>query len=203
MQPIEEALRALRDVQGVHGSFVITLSGALVARDLPSAFDNQLFAEVGPRIARLHETFLSGGEDLDACILRFAEHKLYIRKMTAALIGVLSGVGVNMPALRMVSNLIIRRVEPVIASFGAKPPPPPLTAAPAPPLAIPLATIAMLGPGAPSPPPSPSSDPWALDSAPTNGVSGRHSVIPEDGRDPVPPANDRHVRMYRGRRVGD
>ena len=31
MQRIEEALRALRDVQGVHGSFVITTSGELVA----------------------------------------------------------------------------------------------------------------------------------------------------------------------------
>ena len=53
MQAIAEALQAFRDVQGVHGSFIITLSGVLVARDLPRAFDNQLFAEVGPRIARL------------------------------------------------------------------------------------------------------------------------------------------------------
>jgi predicted regulator of Ras-like GTPase activity (Roadblock/LC7/MglB family) len=203
MQAIEEALRALRDVQGVHGSFVITMSGALVARDLPSAFDNQLFAEVGPRIARLHETFLSGGEELDACVLRFAEHKLYIRKMSAALIGVLSAVGVNMPALRMVSNLIIRRVDPIIASFGAKLPSPPVTSSSPPPLPVPMATVVAVNPGGSAPPPSPSSDSWAVESVPTNGVSGRHSVIPQDGRDPAPPANDRHVRMYRGRRVDD
>src|SRR5258708_3324856 len=139
MTGIEEILRALRDVQGVHGSFVITGWGALVARDLPSAFDNQLFAEVGPRIARLHETFLSGGEELDACVLRFSEHKLYLRKMTSGLIGILSTGGVNMPAFRMVSNLVTRRVDPE----GPKSPAPPPPAAPAaPPLAALVASPA-------------------------------------------------------------
>ncbi len=232
MQAIEEPLRALRDVQGVHGSFVITMSGALVARDLPTAFDNELFSEVGPRIARLHDTFRSGGEEIDACVLRYQEHKLYLRKMTAGLIGVLSGVGVNMPALRMVSNLLIRRIDPIVVELtkpGATPPlppPSPLEVVVArPPPAIPAATAtAASAPTAPTTPvangrsaaaattasaaPLPtafSSDPWVLDSQPTNGNGARTAtiIVPQDGRDPSPPQAERHVRMYRGRRVED
>ena len=125
MPAIEEVLRALRDVDGVHGSFVITLSGSLVARELPSAFDHQLFAEVGPRIARLYETFLSGGEEMDACVLRFSEHKLYLRKLATGFVGVLSGVKVNMPALRMVANLVVRRVDAEMSRPTLAPPAPP------------------------------------------------------------------------------
>jgi predicted regulator of Ras-like GTPase activity (Roadblock/LC7/MglB family) len=199
MQVIEEALRALRDVQGVHGSFVITTSGALLARDLPSAFDNQLFSEVGPRIARLYETFLSGGEEMDACVLRYPEHKVYLRKMSASIIGVLSAVGVNIPALRMVSNLVIRRVDPLVIGLASKPPPPTAVAVA---VTAPPPALAPRPPAIPHlpPPPASSSDPWVLDSAPTNGAAPQ-SVIPQDGRDPAPPPNDHHVRMYRGRRV--
>ena len=112
MGGIEQSLRTLRDVQGVYGSFVIAGTGALVASDLPAAFDGGLFEEVGPRVTRLYETFLSGAEELDACMLRFAEHKIYLRKMTWGVIGILSAVGVNMPALRMVANLVIRKNRP-------------------------------------------------------------------------------------------
>jgi predicted regulator of Ras-like GTPase activity (Roadblock/LC7/MglB family) len=106
---IEETLRSLRDVQGVYGSFVVAGSGALVARDLPAVFDSDVFAEVGPRLVRLFETFLADGEDLDSAMLRYAEHKLYVRKMTWGVIGVLSTVAVNLPALRMVANLVVRK----------------------------------------------------------------------------------------------
>ena len=185
---IDETLRALRDVQGVHGSFVITIWGALVARDLPSAFVSQLFSEVGPRIARLYETFLSGGEEMDACVLRFPEHKLYLRKMSAGLIGILSAVDVNMPALRMVSNLVIRRVDPEVARSTASLPPV-IAATPSAPAVVPVASL--------PPPAAPASRP-----APTVTTGPRPSIVPQDGRDSAAPvASDRHVRMYRGRRV--
>jgi predicted regulator of Ras-like GTPase activity (Roadblock/LC7/MglB family) len=197
MQHIEEALRALRDVQGVHGSFVITTTGGLVARDLPSAFDNRLFSEVGPRIARLHETFLSGGEDMDACVLRYSEHKLYLRKMTSSFIGILSAVGVNMSALRMVSNLVIRRVDSVVIDVATQPDAV-ATAMPLPARVAPPQPVLAAAPAS-----GPPSDPWVLDSIPGSGAAARTSVVPQDGRDSSPPPNGRHVRMYRGRRVED
>src|SRR5579862_7118264 len=114
MASIEDSLRSLRDVPGVYGSFVLAGSGALIARDLPDVFDGNLFAEVGPRMTRLWETLLSAGDELDACVLRYLEHKVYVRRMTWGLIGVISGVTVNMPALRMVANLIVRRIDPEV-----------------------------------------------------------------------------------------
>ncbi|HSY25342.1 MAG TPA: hypothetical protein VK841_24625, partial [Polyangiaceae bacterium] len=114
MPGIEETLRTLRDVQGVYGSFVISSSGALIARDLPTIFDGDLFAEVGPRVTRLYETIGSGGDELESCMLRYAEHKVYLRRMEWGVIGVLSTVAVNMPALRMVANLVIRKIDPEV-----------------------------------------------------------------------------------------
>ena len=49
------ALAALRDVAGVHGSFVLSLTGELVGKDLPAVFHDELFVEVGGRLARLVE----------------------------------------------------------------------------------------------------------------------------------------------------
>src|ERR1035438_4746304 len=127
MANIAETLRMLRDVDGVHGSFVVAGTGALVDSDLPAIFDSTLLGEIGPRIARLYETFFSGGADMETCVLRYAEHKLYVRRMTWGIIAVLSNVGVNLPALRMVANLVIRRIDPQIAVITASggPPSPP------------------------------------------------------------------------------
>jgi predicted regulator of Ras-like GTPase activity (Roadblock/LC7/MglB family) len=142
MGTIVDHLRMLRDVQGVYGSFVVAGSGSLVDRDLPAAFDEALFADVGPRVARLFETFVSGGKDMDTCMLRYSDHKLYVRKMTWGLIGVLSSSGVNLPALRMVVNLVIRRIDPEIGAIASTsmrlpastpPPLPVLRRAPTPP----------------------------------------------------------------------
>src|SRR5260370_8812315 len=82
MGSIDQSLRTLRDGEGVYGSFVIASSGTLISRDLPAAFDNEVFSEVGPRVTRLYETFASGGQELDSVMLRNEEHNLYLRQMT-------------------------------------------------------------------------------------------------------------------------
>jgi predicted regulator of Ras-like GTPase activity (Roadblock/LC7/MglB family) len=183
---LEETLHSLRDVDGVQGSFLIAPSGSLVAKDLPAVFDGELFTEVGPRIARLYETFLSGGEEMDACLLRYAEHKLYVRKMKAGMIGTISASRVNMAALRMVVNLVIRRLEPEMGRISAAPP---LPRTPPPPSV--------------STPPSIGRPLVAKVSAPPV----RSSVGPADpslgGEEGAETLNDRHVRMYRGRPVED
>ena len=179
MPSIHETLRTLRDVQGVYGSFVIAAAGGLVAHDLPAIFDAHVFAEVGPRVARLYETFSSTGDEMDACMLRFAEHKVYLRKMAWGIVGVVSGAAVNMPALRMVVNLVVRRIDPEV------PPRPPEFAAMAP-------AVEAAGPAE-----GPSGVPSAREPADAPGV------VAQDGRDSSPPITDRHVRIYRGRRVVD
>jgi predicted regulator of Ras-like GTPase activity (Roadblock/LC7/MglB family) len=103
-------LSTLRDVEGVEGAFVISSDGALLDKDLPAMFDPQLFVEVGPRIVRLKETFASGGDEMDSCMIRFSDFKLFIRAMQEGFLCILSSVAVNMPALRMGVQLAQRRI---------------------------------------------------------------------------------------------
>ena len=191
MPSIEESLRTLRDVEGVLGSFVISNAGSLVSKDLPAVFDDQVLGEVGPRIARLYETFSTAGDELETVMLRYAEHKLYLRKTAWGHIGILSAAQVNLPALRMVGNLVAKRIDPEVGAVlgrgaaamttrAAVPRPPGLTPAP-PPVVVPtMATPA---------PPSAYAAP--MTSPPTPRASGK----------PIPPAGPPSVRTYRGRRV--
>jgi len=194
---IEQTLRTLRDVQGVYGSFVIAANGGLVARDLPEIFDPELLAEVGPRVIRLYETFMSGGDELDACVIRYAEHKLYVRAMAWGSIGILSGVGVNMPALRMVANLVIRKIDPEV-----QPSPHPATT----PVATFDPTVRSFRPPDPTlrgshGPPASSQPPERTSSPPPERASWPPSEIPVDANGAEP--SSRQVRMYRGRPVLD
>jgi predicted regulator of Ras-like GTPase activity (Roadblock/LC7/MglB family) len=188
----------LRDVQGVYGSFVVAGTGALVDRDLPGAYDESLFADVGPRVARLFETFVSGGKEMDACMLRFAEHKIYVRKMTWGLIGVLSAASINLPALRMVLNLVVRRIDPemgvgaVVSTFPKLPsvtpaPPPSLTPRPAP-----VSSLA-----------SELAEPVPASQPPRRATPPPLPVVAIEDPEAPPPSMERPVRMYRGRPVVD
>ncbi len=195
MAGIETTLRTVRDVQGVYGSFVVSETGALVASDLPAAFDRELFEDVAPRVVRLYETFLSGSEELDACMLRFSEHRVYLRRMTWGVLAVLSGLGVNMPALRMVANLVIRKIDPEVVPLVR------------PTLAPGSLAAAPLDPSRSSAPP-----PVATTSSfpPQVRAFERTSPVPSDS---VPPPSDAPTstganrpvpaRMYRGRPVVD
>ncbi len=116
MGTIVEHLYLLRDVEGVHGSFVLAESGALVDRDLPEGYDEALFADVGPRIARMFETFASEGKDMESFMLRYAEHRLFVRQMTWGLVGVMVASTVNLPALRTAVSLVVRRIDPDVWS---------------------------------------------------------------------------------------
>ena len=130
-----EAMRAslvtLKDVYGITGSFIFTRSGALVARELPPMFDDAALAEASSRLTRLQETFASAGDQLDVAVLRFRDHKLYVKTLPAGALCIISDGAVNMPALRMAASLVGRRVSPALDTVAASPMPPP--AAPEPP----------------------------------------------------------------------
>jgi predicted regulator of Ras-like GTPase activity (Roadblock/LC7/MglB family) len=141
-------LSTLRDVDGVQGAFVISEDGALIDLDMPAMFEPSLFAEVGPRIVRLQETFASGGDEMDACALRFSDFKLYIRSMQKGFLCILSSIGVNMPALKMGVQLAQRRILSELgAPEGASGSAPPSSLAP------PNWTSGAYGPSS-SPPPN-------------------------------------------------
>ena len=135
---MQSALKALRDIQGVFGSFVLTSSGELLDKDLPAVFHDEVFLETGPRIMRLCEAIEHGGEALDSLVLRFADHKLHVRRSRGGLLCVITDVGTNVPALRMAPALVARRLGNVLsdpseeAATPSEPPPPPRDSAPPP-----------------------------------------------------------------------
>jgi predicted regulator of Ras-like GTPase activity (Roadblock/LC7/MglB family) len=121
---ITQILAGMRDVDGVHGSFVVTKTGALAGKDLPPMFDDAVLNEVGRRVVRLHEGLCADGDDFDHCVMRFADHKLYLRSIPSGFLCVLSTNGVNTPALKMALTLTSRRVDPLIADAAAAGPSP-------------------------------------------------------------------------------
>ena len=127
---ISSILAAMRDVDGVHGSFVVTRAGTLAGKDLPPMFDDAVLTEVGRRVVRLHEGLCAGGQDFEHCVMRFADHKLYLRSVTNGFLCVLSTNAVNTPALKMALTLTSRRVDPLILDGTSAAPSPSLSPPP-------------------------------------------------------------------------
>lgn len=132
---IESMLSALRDVDGVFGSFVVAKTSVVVGKDLPPVFDDGVLASVGPRLMRLQETLSASGKTLDSCVLHFADHKLHVRVLQNGLLCVLTSSRANASALKMAVTLTARRVDPLIidAPPRSEPAPPASTSQPPPP----------------------------------------------------------------------
>lgn len=138
-QGITRALAALRDVAGVHGSFVLRLSGELMGKDLPAVFHDELFVEVGARLSRFIETLATDGDEVSSAILRFDEHRLYVTRFAHGLLAVITANEINAAALRMALTLTTRRIEPELLALLTNPPPP---VAPSPSLTPPPVSVA-------------------------------------------------------------
>lgn len=106
------ALVTLKDVAGVAGSFVFTSKGTLVAREIHAMFDDAVLREAAERLTRLHDTFEATGDHLDLAVIRFQDHKLYLKVLSGGMLCILADGVVNMAALRMAANLVGRRITP-------------------------------------------------------------------------------------------
>jgi hypothetical protein len=121
---ISRALSALRDVAGVHGSFVLRPTGELLGKDLPAVFHDELFVEVGARLSRFVETMAADGDEVSSAVLRFDEHRLYVTRFAHGLLAVIAANEINAAALRMAVTLTTRRIEPEVVALLTNPPPP-------------------------------------------------------------------------------
>lgn len=135
------SLGTLKDVSGIMGSFVFTDDGRLVAREIPAMFDDVALTEASGRLTRLRDTFAAVGDQMDLAIVRFKDHKLYLKTLPAGMLCIVSEGAVNMPALRMAANLVSRRIGPALENAGSLPaapePAPPAARPPGPPKQMP------------------------------------------------------------------
>ena len=126
------SLGTLRDVAGIMGSFVFTGDGRLVAREIPAVFDDVALTEASGRLTRLRETFAAVGDAFDVAVVRYRDHKLYLKTLSEGMLCIVADGPVNMPALRMAANLVSRRIAPALQQAATLPPPPPTGPAPKP-----------------------------------------------------------------------
>ena len=117
------SLATMKDVGGVMGSFVCTPNGRLVAREIPAMFEDGVLTEAGSRLVRMREAFAAGGDELEVGVVRFRDHRVYFKSVGDSLLCILAEGTVNMAALRMAANLVVRRIGDAVARVEAEPPP--------------------------------------------------------------------------------
>jgi predicted regulator of Ras-like GTPase activity (Roadblock/LC7/MglB family) len=103
-------LGALRDIDGVLGSFIVDGEGRVVARDVPLLFEAAALGRAAEHLARLRAALESEGGSLSSCVARFGDHLLIVRAVGADTLGVLCPRGTNLPAVQMGCTLVTRRL---------------------------------------------------------------------------------------------
>jgi predicted regulator of Ras-like GTPase activity (Roadblock/LC7/MglB family) len=118
-QEMRTSLATLKDVGGITGSFIFNRLGHVVARELPAMFDDMALSEASGRLTRLHETFAAAGDRVEVVVLRFRDHKLYVKTLAGGVLCIISDGSVNMPALRMAASLVGRRIASALDSVAS------------------------------------------------------------------------------------
>lgn len=124
-----DTLGTLRDIDGIQGSFLVSESGGVLARDMPRVVDDAALSEAAPRLWRMLET-VESDQPVDSAVFRFTEHRLELRFVgEKALLCVLADASVNQPALRMALKLVCRKLstQPLGGEARASLPPPSVT----------------------------------------------------------------------------
>jgi len=142
---MQQVLTALKDIPGVMGSFVLTPQGALAAREMPAIYRDDIFPEMGRRLATIGEVVDSQVGPLRELVLKFEGYWLFVRHTADCLLSVLVADTVNFPALRMATNVALKQVVEQMATTKATPEPTPVAPA-APEPAVAPAAVAVPAP---------------------------------------------------------
>lgn len=123
-QDCAATLSTLKDLEGVVGSFLVSAAGTVVAQDLPSFFGSAAY-EVGPRAQRLRQALAMTEGDVSLCHLKCGSHKVTLRPIGDGLLAIISHDGISLPALRMATNLVSKKLGIVVIAEAQSTPPPP------------------------------------------------------------------------------
>ncbi len=131
---MESILRDLQDVPGVIGSFVLSSSGTLIEKAMPTVIGSEVYPDLGRRLVTALGTMDASIAVFDDMLVKFDEHWLYCRRLQNGLLNVVSSVAVNYPALWMATNIASTKIDPLIpAALAAQVAVPvPIAAAPVP-----------------------------------------------------------------------
>lgn len=126
---MQQVLIALKDIPGVVGSFVLTPQGALVGREMPAIYPDDIFPELGRRLATIGEVLESQVGVVRELLLKFGGYSVFVRQTAECFLAVLAAEAVNLPALRMATNVALKQIvdhcktnpSPVAALVAAEP----------------------------------------------------------------------------------
>lgn len=150
---MQHVLTALKDIPGVVGSCVLTPQGVLAAREMPQIYPDDIFPELGRRLATIGEVLESQVGTARELLMKFGGYWVFVRHTAECVLAVLVAEAVNFPALRMATNVALKQITDSLVA-------PPLAAAPvavaAAPVLVPAPapaapTAAAPAPGAPKP----------------------------------------------------
>src|SRR3954462_12311722 len=127
-QSVRVSLATLKDVAGIMGSFVCTPDGRLVSREISPVFDDGALAEAGSPLLGMREAFAAGGDDMEAGVIRFRDHRIYTKTLGNSMLMILTEEVGKMPALPRPANLVGRRIAAAVAHVESEPAPAPVPA---------------------------------------------------------------------------
>jgi predicted regulator of Ras-like GTPase activity (Roadblock/LC7/MglB family) len=104
-------LASLRDIVGIRGSFVLTPDGDLVAWDVPASLTEVELEGVGQRIYRMTELFPAIGSDLHVCTIRYEKAKLFVARIEAGFLCILTEPDTQLTTTRMAATLVGRQLS--------------------------------------------------------------------------------------------
>ena len=85
-ESVRGSLATLMDVAGITASFVCAQNGRLVAREIPALFEDAVLSEAGSRLVRVGETFAASGDELEMAVVRYGEHRVYLKTVAGGLL---------------------------------------------------------------------------------------------------------------------
>lgn len=145
---MQHILTALKDIPGVVGSFVLNDKGALVSREMPAIYPDDIFPEMGRRLVGVYEAIAAQASAMGDLVLKFEDHWFLCRRTAQCFLGILMADSVNFPALKMATNVALKRLDEKVATM--------------PPLLIEKAPVAAVEPVAPVAPADEEAKPKAM-----------------------------------------
>jgi hypothetical protein len=118
----EHVLQALRDIDGVYGSFWVAASGEVIARDISPVIASNAIGRAGLSLAHLWQS-LAPLEAEELC-LTFSAHQLFFVRLPESTLCIFAALRADLAALRAMSQRVRPRLEQAHGVAGGRPGPP-------------------------------------------------------------------------------
>lgn len=99
------------DLPGVAGAFCLSSKGDLVESFMPAPYTDDVFDELGPRLANLTDAVDMSYSQTNELLLQFESNALYLRRSENVLIGFFTAHDPLLAGLRVSANLLLKQAK--------------------------------------------------------------------------------------------